>query len=85
MSASPFINDLRNTLRVLNYSLATERSYVNWVKRFIRFHQMEHPGNLREEAVVSFLTYLAVQRDVSPATQNQALNALAFMYKHLLN
>jgi integron integrase len=85
MSPSPFITEFRNTLRVRNYSLATERSYVNWVKRFIRFHNMTHPGELREDAVVQFLTHLAVKREVAPATQNQALNALAFMYKHQLN
>lgn len=83
-STSPFLTELRHILRVRNYSLATERSYVNWVKRFIRFHKMAHPGTLREQEVIEYLTHLAVNRDVSPATQNQALNALVFMYKHQL-
>lgn len=85
MTHSPFLTELSQILRVKNYSLATERAYVNWIRRFIRFHQMAHPSSLREEAVVEFLTHLAVERNVSPATQNQALNALAFMYKHQLN
>ena len=84
MTTSLFLTELRNILRVRNYSLATERSYVGWVRRYIRFHNMRHPADLREDGVVKFLTHLAVNRRVAPATQNQALNALVFMYKHQL-
>ncbi len=84
MPTSPFLTELKHILRVRNYAYATEQSYVDWVRRYIRFHDNRHPNALHEEHVVQFLTYLAVQRKVSPATQNQALNALAFMYKHQL-
>lgn len=84
MPASPFLTELRNILRVRNYSLATEKSYVDWVRRFIHFHKMQHPNELDEQSVVQFLTHLAVNRRVSPSTQNQALNALVFMFKHQL-
>lgn len=84
MASSPFLSELRDILRVRNYSYATETAYVDWVKRYIRHHNKKHPASLDETHVVQFLTYLAVERKVSPSTQNQALNALAFMYKHQL-
>ena len=84
MSTSPFLNELRDILRVRNYAYATEISYVDWCRRYIRFHENKHPLELNEEHVVQFLTDLAVKRRVSPSTQNQALNALVFMYKHQL-
>lgn len=85
MPSSPFLNHLREILRVRNYAYATEQSYVGWVRRYIRFHGNQHPEDLFEEEVVQFLTNLAVQRRVSPSTQNQALNALVFMYRHQIN
>ncbi|MFT7245150.1 MAG: site-specific recombinase XerD [Candidatus Azotimanducaceae bacterium] len=85
MPSSPFLNHLREILRVRNYAYAIEQSYVGWVRRYIRFHDNQHPEDLFEEEVVQFLTNLAVQRRVSPSTQNQAPNALVFMYRHQLN
>ena len=85
MPASPFLQELKNLIRVRNYSYATERAYVSWVRRYIRFHNNRHPSTLGADEVVQFLTYLAVQRRVSPATQNQALNALVFMYRNQLD
>lgn len=84
MPSSPFLSELKDILRVRNYAYATESSYVDWVKRYIRYHNHMHPDLLDETHVVQFLTYLAVERKVSPSTQNQALNALVFMYKHQL-
>ncbi|MCB1647382.1 MAG: integron integrase [Pseudomonadales bacterium] len=85
MNTSPFLNQVRDILRVRNYSIRTEQSYLSWIRRFIRFHKYRHPVDMFEPEVVAFLTWLAVQRDVSPSTQNQALNALVFMYKHVLH
>ena len=85
MPSSPFLNQLRATIRVRNYAHSTELSYVDWARRYIRFHGNRHPDELSEEHVVQFLSDLALRRKVAPSTQNQALNALAFMYRHHLN
>lgn len=71
-------------IRVRQYSRATERSYLDWVKRFILFHGKRHPAEMGKREIEAFLTHLAVNRAVSPATQNQALQALLFLYKQVL-
>ena len=83
--ASKLLQQLRNAIRVRNYSLRTEQAYVAWAKRFILFHGTRHPAELGDAEIVAFLTHLAVNRSVSASTQNQALNALAFMYRHVIN
>jgi integron integrase len=83
--AEKLIPQLRNAIRVRKYSIRTEQSYVFWVKRFIRFHEYRHPLDLDDQAVVAFLTHLAVDRDVSASTQNLALSALVFLYKYVLD
>ena len=75
---------LSHAIRVRQYSLATERSYTQWARRFILFHNKQHPSNMGKEEVEAFLTYLAVNRKVSPATQNQALQAILFLYRNVL-
>lgn len=67
-----------------HYSICTEESYLFWVRRFILFHGKRHPCELGEPEVGAFLVYLAVDRKVSASTQNQALNALVFLYKRVL-
>lgn len=84
MASSPFIERVRAAVRVRHYSLRTEQAYLAWVRRFIRFHGMRHPESMGEPEVVAFLTHLAVKESVAPATQNQALNALAFLYRNVL-
>jgi site-specific recombinase XerD len=81
---SPFLNRVRDVIRTRHYSIRTEQSYVHWVKRFILFHGKRHPTELSETEVAAFLTHLAVNRQVSPSTQNQALNALVFLYRYVL-
>ena len=81
---SPFMESVRDALRVRHVSLRTEQAYLFWVRRFIRFHGRRHPCELGEVEVSRFLTHLAVDRDVAAATQNQALNALVFLYRHVL-
>ena len=73
-------------MRVQHYSLHTERSYVDWIKRFVHFHGMERREDLEggEAKIEAFLTDLAVRGRVAPATQNQAMNALVFLYKQVL-
>ena len=82
---SPFIDSLRNVIRVRHCSIRREQSYVGWVKQFIFFHGKRHPKELGEQEVGAFLTHLAVNKNVSASTQNQALNALVFLYKAVLN
>lgn len=77
---SPFLSQVREAIRVQHYSIRTEQAYLTWVRRYINFHCKRHPLELGPDAVRSFRTYLAVERQVAPATQNQALNALVFLY-----
>jgi hypothetical protein len=71
---------VRNKLRLKHYSIRTEESYIQWVKRFIVFHGKRHPGEMGAPEVEAFLTHLAVEGRVSASTQNQARSALLFLY-----
>lgn len=82
---SPRLLDrLRGALRVRQYAMATERSDVDWVRRYILFHGKRHPAEMGAAEVTAFLTDLAVQRQVAPNTQSQAKAALLFLYRELL-
>ncbi len=72
-------------MRVRHYSYRTEQQYVQWVRRFIEFHRRRHPGKMGGPEVETFLTHLANVRRVTASTQNQALAALLFLYKTVLN
>jgi integron integrase len=72
-------------VRTRNYSHRTKEAYLGWIRRYIVFHKMRHPAALGESHVREFLNDLAVRRDVSASTQNQALSALLFLYKDVLN
>jgi len=78
------LDEVRDRLRLKHYSLRTERAYVDWIKRYIWFHDKQHPLDLGARQVEAFLTDLAVARKVSASTQNQALAALLFLYKEVL-
>lgn len=71
-------------LRTRHYSPRTVEAYVGWVRRYVKFHDRRHPGELGPEAVSAFLTHLAAEGSVSASTQNQALAALIFLYGELL-
>ncbi len=71
---------VRQLLRTRRYSIRTEETYLDWIRRFILFHGKRHPAEMGEEEIAQFLTYLAVKRKVSPSTQNQALSALLLLY-----
>jgi integron integrase len=81
---SPFLEELRRAIRVRHYSIRTEQAYLMWVRRFILFHGKRHPREMGAAEVGTFLTHLAVDRKVAPNTQNQALNALVFLYDKVL-
>jgi integron integrase len=78
------LDQVRDALRVRHYSLRTEASYVQWIKRFILFHQKRHPREMAEPEITAFLTHLAVDKNVAASTQNQALSAILFLYKEVL-
>lgn len=78
------MDQLKQAIRVRHYSYRTEQAYSMWVRNFIHFHQLQHPKTLSEKDVSTFLTHLAVNKRVAPNTQNQALNALVFLYRHVL-
>lgn len=82
--ASVFLSTVRRAIRARHYSVRTERTYIYWIRFYIRFHGLRHPDTLNARHVVRFLEYLAIERKVSPSTQKTALNALAFMYKSVL-
>ena len=75
---------VRAAIRTLHYSPRTEKAYVNWIRRYIFFHHVRHPQEMGAAEVKEFLTDLAVRRHVSASTQNQAFNALLFLYKRVL-
>ncbi len=82
--SSPFLNQVRTAIRLRHYSIRTEKTYVDWIRRFIYFHGRKHPKHMGEAEVVAFLSHLAVSGNVAASTQNQALNALCFLYKNVL-
>ncbi len=76
---------VRHRIRARHYSLRTEKTYLNWIRRFIRFHKLRHPEQMGEDEIGQFLTWLAVEKKVSASTQNQALSAILFLYREVLN
>jgi len=78
------LDRLRDAIRVRHYSYQTEKAYLHWIRRYIRFHRLWRPADMGEHQVGEFLTWLATVRHVSPSTQNQALNSLVFLYRHVL-
>lgn len=84
-STAPCLLDLvRDRLRLKHYSLRTEQAYVGWIKRYIIHQGRRHPTDMGKREVEAFLTSLAVERDVSAATQGQALSAILFLYREVL-
>ena len=79
-----FLDQVRDALRLKHYSIRTEQAYVGWVKRYIYFHGVRHPSEMGAPEVEAFLTYLAVKENVAASTQNQALSALLFLYREVL-
>jgi site-specific recombinase XerD len=78
------LEQVRAIIRTRQYSLRTEHSYINWIKRFIIFNGKRHPSELGAAEVTAFLSHLAVNRKIAASTQNQALAAILFPYGHVL-
>lgn len=81
---SPLMAKLRDAVRVRGLALNTERAYVAWVVDFIFWHSQRHPGEMGAPEVTQYLTHLATVRNVAASTQNQAMNAIVFLYGHVL-
>lgn len=77
------MDTVQDALRVKNYAYRTEKTYLHWIRQYVRFHLPAHPREVGAEGVSKFLTYLATERNVSASTQNQALAAILFLYSVL--
>jgi len=84
MAERRLIIRIRETMRVKHYSPRTEKAYLGWIRKYIRFHGTRHPSLMGADEVTAFPTHLAVSAKVSPSTQNQALAALLFLYRDVL-
>ena len=84
MGSSPFLNDVRTAIRLRGLSLRTEKTYLYWIRDFIRYHNYRHPKDMGPEEVIAYLGYLASHRQVAINTQRIALNALAWLYHQFL-
>jgi integron integrase len=78
------LDKVRRKIRLKGYSIRTEKSYVEWIRRFILFHGKRHPKEMGKEEIESFLSHLVIQRNVASSTQNQAFNAILFLYDQVL-
>ncbi|HEX8137639.1 MAG TPA: integron integrase [Pyrinomonadaceae bacterium] len=79
------LDQVRQALRTRHYSIRTEQAYLYWIKDYILFHHKRHPAQLNEQHIGTWLTHLATKRKVAASTQNQALSAILFLYRDVLN
>jgi len=79
MPDKKLITQMREAFRRKNYSIRTEKTYIQWVIRFVKFHHYKHPATMSEKHIQGFLNHLAVKLNMAAASQNQALNALVFL------
>ena len=84
-TARRLMDQVKETLRFYHYAYNTEKSYVDWILKFIRFSGKKHPKDMGKFEIERFLSHLAVNRDVAASTQNQAFNAIMFLYKKVLD
>lgn len=78
------LDQVRDSIRKRHYSIRTEEAYINWIKRYILFHGKRHPAEMGAKEIAAFISHLATGRKVASSTQNQALNAIVYLYKHVL-
>ena len=81
---SPFLNYIADYMLTRQYSFRTVDTYLKWIASFIQFHNKRHPASMGNNEVIEYLDHLVLQKNVSPKTQATALNALAFLYKHII-
>lgn len=85
MTEKKLLTLVKEKIRVKHYSLRTESAYVDWIRRFILYHNKTHPVKMNAKHIRDFLNYLAVKQNVAASTQNQALNAINFLYREVLD
>ena len=78
------LDQVRERVRYLHFSIRTEQAYVHWVRAFVRFHEMRHPAEMGAAEVEAFLSWLAAERRVAVSTDRQALSAIVFLYQKVL-
>lgn len=83
--AEKLVDQIREVMRFHHYAYRTEQTYVDWIVRYVKFHGTVHPKNLGQADVEKYLSHLAQVKNVAAATQNQAFNAILFLYRHVLN
>jgi integron integrase len=83
IALTDYVTEFRKVLRVMHYSRRTETSYIEWVEKYAGFHSNKHPALMGAHEVQAYLSHLAVNRDVSPSTQNQARSAILFLYRNV--
>ena len=83
-SKKKLLDIVRDKIRFKHYSYSTERTYIHWIKQYILFHNKKHPVAMAKREIEEYLTFLATKKHVSPTTQNQAFNAILFLYKEVL-
>ncbi len=83
-SRPKLLDQVRHIIRMRHYSRRTEATYAHWIRRFIVFHQKKHPSTMGAAEITAFLSWLATSQRVSASTQNQALSAVLFLYRHVL-
>ncbi len=84
MQKQKLLDVVRDKIRMKHYSVSTERTYAYWIRYFILFHNKKHPIKMAKAEIEQFLTFLAVEKKVSPTTHNQAFSAILFLYKEVL-
>ena len=84
-TATRLMDQVRETLRFYHYAYNTEKSYISWILKFIRFNGKRHPNDMGKREIERYLSHLATNRNVAAATQNQAFNAIIFLYKKVLS
>jgi integron integrase len=83
--AKKLLDQVRDQLRLKHYSYKTEKAYIYWIRKYILHHKKRHPLEMGEKEISEFLSFLATHENVAASTQNQALNAIVYLYKHVLN
>lgn len=84
MTPPKLLDLVRQEIALRHYSTNTEKAYTHWIKCYVHYHELRHPKEMGQKEIREFLSHLATEKDVSSATQNQALNALLFLYKDVL-
>jgi integrase len=84
MATPRLLDQVRHIIRMKHYSPKTEESYVDWIKRYILYHDKRHPREMGAREIERYLSYLVTERKVAASTQNQAFHALLFLYKSVL-